>query len=445
MIAFLHIAFLAVGQATTVPRYPEDCLIGPKQAYLIAAPRVISERPIIGINWSADGRTMTYLDRPPLSPKDWIAEGNTDKLNIYGPQIPTVRDIASGKTFALGITAPTENLGFSRDFIGQTNRVLFTYYRNGDDDELQVVRHVVANPDGLQFVLKFGAADEVTAVTSRVRNEYYLARRVTTSPRTYEVSVVDRNGATRRLAVMPGYLIELPDGDTVRTMEFDQARKLRVFHDYDLRTGKIERQDERVRPAPGDNGDPSAFKPDAETTSAPLASGFDVQQTEIRGTTAKRVTVSVAEAKIAASAGNVCDAGIFLGMNPTGTELVYVSGGVTLSRALVPVSASELRDIAAKQARRKAMREAQMTAFALIIFAGDRDNTLPSAATAGDWRSNLRSIVKDSELLARFSYTFAGGSIDKVERPTETMLGYVNTDFGRAVAYVDGSVKWVPK
>jgi prepilin-type processing-associated H-X9-DG protein len=52
--------------------------------------------------------------------------------------------------------------------------------------------------------------------------------------------------------------------------------------------------------------------------------------------------------------------------------------------------------------------------------------------------------VKNSSILEGFVYTFKGGKLSDVDKPAETVLGYIEGPGGRAVAYLDGHVKWVP-
>ena len=88
------------------------------------------------------------------------------------------------------------------------------------------------------------------------------------------------------------------------------------------------------------------------------------------------------------------------------------------------------------------MSNAKQAALALIMFANDTDDTYPSQDV--DLRGKLGPYLKDPSLLDKFTYTFAGGSANSIDRPAETQIGYVSGPGGRAVAYADGHVKWIP-
>ena len=58
------------------------------------------------------------------------------------------------------------------------------------------------------------------------------------------------------------------------------------------------------------------------------------------------------------------------------------------------------------------------------------------------FRSAVSPYLKNDKLLDGFVYTFPGGSINKIQSPAETELGYVDTSGGRAVVYADGHAKF---
>ncbi|MBS1724079.1 MAG: hypothetical protein JSS66_14130 [Armatimonadetes bacterium] len=91
-------------------------------------------------------------------------------------------------------------------------------------------------------------------------------------------------------------------------------------------------------------------------------------------------------------------------------------------------------------ARTAALSRAKQVALAALLFATDNDDLMPSRDSFGD---KLGPYLKDNSLLDGFVYTYSGGRLTDVADPSKTVLGYVDTNGGRCVAYVDGHVKFV--
>jgi len=129
-------------------------------------------------------------------------------------------------------------------------------------------------------------------------------------------------------------------------------------------------------------------------------------------------------------------------LSPMSSAIAYVHQGSALVRPLVRVP-KELY-LAAKQAAEKtlAISNAKQAALALIIFAADNNDTLPSEG--GDWRSLVDPYLKNPGLLSGFVFTLPGKNLGKIESPADTVLGYFPGPGGRAVAYADGHVIWKP-
>ncbi len=128
-------------------------------------------------------------------------------------------------------------------------------------------------------------------------------------------------------------------------------------------------------------------------------------------------------------------------LSPTNNAVAYVTDDVLLIRRIIklPKSVFEQAEAAAKRA--EALSKAKQVGTALLIYATDYDDKLP---TDRNLVGIIDPYIKNSDLLVGFNYTFKGGDISKVESPAETELGYVNGPGGRAVVYVDGHAKWVP-
>ena len=75
-------------------------------------------------------------------------------------------------------------------------------------------------------------------------------------------------------------------------------------------------------------------------------------------------------------------------------------------------------------------------AAALEIFRS-RSEEIPILVT-----DLLMPITKNSELFTGFVYTFEGGSATAIREPSQTVIGYVQGKYGRALMYSDSHAKW---
>lgn len=129
-------------------------------------------------------------------------------------------------------------------------------------------------------------------------------------------------------------------------------------------------------------------------------------------------------------------------ISPAKDGVLYVTRGVALFRPIVAVP-KEVYENARKAAERaEAMSRAKQVALGMIMFASDHDDNLPG--NGSDWQNNVSPYLKNDSLFNGFNYTFGGGNMSQIERPSDTELGHIPLDGGRVVAYCDGHVKWVP-
>lgn len=128
-------------------------------------------------------------------------------------------------------------------------------------------------------------------------------------------------------------------------------------------------------------------------------------------------------------------------LSPDGKHVSYHSNGVLFVRPIWTVSSEEFAKIRLALSRTEAMSQAKQVALAMHMYAADYDGRLPDAAA---WQAATQPYVEDPLMLEGFVYTYDGPSdLSKVEKPAETVLGYIQCEGGRAVAYVDGHVKWI--
>jgi prepilin-type processing-associated H-X9-DG protein len=128
--------------------------------------------------------------------------------------------------------------------------------------------------------------------------------------------------------------------------------------------------------------------------------------------------------------------------SPRETAVSYVSHGALLVRRIahLPLDAYER---VLKQAKKvAALNTAKQVALAILMYSADDDNRYPS--NTGNWQSLLGPYANNPDMVNQFNYTFAGGPSSGIDSPATQQIGYVDGPDGRAVAYADGHVKWIP-
>ncbi len=132
------------------------------------------------------------------------------------------------------------------------------------------------------------------------------------------------------------------------------------------------------------------------------------------------------------------DPGVFA-VSSTGKYVVYGKrGGVYVCSFETP-DIKWLQDRVRRKVQNKAMSQAKQVTLAMLMYSSDYDDLLPRAS---DWQDTVYPYVKNRDLFNGFVFSMDGQDISKVNEPASTMLGTVDTPYGRAVAYLDGHVKW---
>ncbi len=129
-------------------------------------------------------------------------------------------------------------------------------------------------------------------------------------------------------------------------------------------------------------------------------------------------------------------------LSPTKEAVAYLNQGSAMVRLLAPIPREAYDKALMEAAKREAVNKAKQIGTGILIYASDMDDVLPGQDV--DLRRTLGPYLKNDRLLDGFTYTFRGGSVESVERPAETELGYVSGPGGRAVVYADGHARWVP-
>lgn len=128
-------------------------------------------------------------------------------------------------------------------------------------------------------------------------------------------------------------------------------------------------------------------------------------------------------------------------VSPTGGHVAYTHKGIAMVRQLVEVPRTVYEQARDAAARTEALSKGKQCALALIMFATDNDDKLPS--NKGDWAGSIMPYLKNASILEGFVYTYSGGFMSEIGSPATQEIGYVNAPGGRAIVYADGHVKFV--
>lgn len=130
---------------------------------------------------------------------------------------------------------------------------------------------------------------------------------------------------------------------------------------------------------------------------------------------------------------------IFL-IHPKHSLGIYQDSGALLIREIKRVDPKVAIRGIEDSLKEKAISEAETIAEGFLFFAIYNNNSMPSQET---WIESILPYTNDRGLLNKFTYNFRGGDVSKLDG-SKVELGFIMGFGGRAVAYVDGSVKWIP-
>lgn len=93
-----------------------------------------------------------------------------------------------------------------------------------------------------------------------------------------------------------------------------------------------------------------------------------------------------------------------------------------------------------REVQREAMNNTKMSSTAAMIYASDYGGRFP----LGNYADSLVPYTKDRSVLDGMTFVFNGQNLKDMQAPAETVIGWKDTAYGRAIAYGDGSVRWRP-
>jgi hypothetical protein len=126
-------------------------------------------------------------------------------------------------------------------------------------------------------------------------------------------------------------------------------------------------------------------------------------------------------------------------LSPRADAALYLSQGAAWVAPLARVPKAAFEEMRSQALRAMLMSNAKQLGLAMIMYAQDYDETLP---TGDNINAKLEPYLKTDTLFQGFTYTYGGGPLKDIERPAETELGYVTGPGGRAVIFADGHVVW---
>lgn len=138
--------------------------------------------------------------------------------------------------------------------------------------------------------------------------------------------------------------------------------------------------------------------------------------------------------------------------SPTGKQILYIAHGDLFVTDIKTDSATSLEKLAAgeklpcSEEQQLVQTSLQQIGLALIQYAQDSDNTLPSGQ---DITERLLPYLHDGRLFQlggnQFVYRGSDTTFSKIQNPSQTVLGTYDTPCARNVLYADGHVKSFPK
>lgn len=120
----------------------------------------------------------------------------------------------------------------------------------------------------------------------------------------------------------------------------------------------------------------------------------------------------------------------------------FIRDGHLFVRQIETMALEEYEAYVVRLVQIQAMDMAKWAGVALNIYTADFDDKFPDSV---GWRDALRPYLKDENVLRRFVYLGNGQRSTEIEDPSEGVMGYVETPYGRATVAWDSRARWVPK
>ncbi|MEX2243091.1 MAG: hypothetical protein WD716_04500 [Fimbriimonadaceae bacterium] len=450
--AFLTLAVLA--SAFALGQGPTDHVVTAKRALILGEPRIAVGQQVQSYSTSPTGRYLVAVrEVPSPAPVDLQRQFVPPPL---GKQI-VVWDSQTGQTKEIALSDETLLQTLKVDWFQGTDRavVSLTYRNTSANPIVSGERRPVGATErpGMEgFLLDPAKASlQRLASTKREFGEDWsmnvspvapFAVKATTvfgkyGPDGLAMQTLSANGTWGPEVRLPKELVALgergwsPDGLTFQAVVTQQTERLRPEKRvllYSPTTGSYE-----IVNAPVAQFSPQVVESDValsrEVTALDEAAGpRSVLTWWIKSTTpTEQATVLVSEHAVHA-------------VLPKGEKFVaYVFNGAVFTRQIFELDLKQFREARMAALKTEAISKAKQAVLAAIMYSSDHGDALPPGL---DPMRDLLPYVRNSSVLEGFEMVFGGGSLLDVKDPANTVLGYIQTDYGRAVAYLDGHVKW---
>ncbi len=139
-------------------------------------------------------------------------------------------------------------------------------------------------------------------------------------------------------------------------------------------------------------------------------------------------------------ATKVCPSDFRPQLSPNSAAVAYVDAGALLVREIKEINPKFAEELLEAAEKAEMLSIAKQVGTAIVIYAADMDDVLPSP----DKFNDISPYLRNNDMMKSFTYTYSGGPMKNIGKPAETELGYVQGATGRAVVYADGHAKWIP-
>ena len=129
-------------------------------------------------------------------------------------------------------------------------------------------------------------------------------------------------------------------------------------------------------------------------------------------------------------------------LSPKDDYVLYSFKGSLFVRRIQELTAQAYEQFLASEAQKNAMSKAKQVMLGLLMYAVDYDDEI---RTNLSFPLDIEPYLRNSKVADGFVYTFAGGDLQKYSSAPTEIVGYVDTKYGRATAYLDGHVEWESK
>lgn len=130
-------------------------------------------------------------------------------------------------------------------------------------------------------------------------------------------------------------------------------------------------------------------------------------------------------------------------LSPAGDAVWYISQGAAWIAPLRKMSREQYEALYREKIRETVLSNAKQIGLALLMYVQDYDETFPPNT---DIQSALMPYLKNEWVFnlpgTNFVYLMNLQTLASIDAPAQTMAGYIQTPYGRAVIWVDGHVTW---